>query len=188
MTGPGFRAAVALALLLPGSASAAAPGPQTPIGVRVASAALTENASAWDGQSVTYGGEAVGEAMVRGDHAWLHVNDDAYQARDPGEDRPLAGYNSGQAVWAPAGLARRVRRFGGYGREGDAVLVRGEFHAACGEHGGDMDIHATSLEIVREGRAHPQRLNLGRLGVGLGLLALAAALLLALRRTRYRRG
>jgi hypothetical protein len=154
----------------------AAPGPGTPAGVAVASTALIENASAWDGHSISFAGEAVGEAMARGEHAWLQVNDDTYQVRTLGDDRPLAGYNSGQAIWTPAELARRVRLFGDYRVEGDAVRVSGEFHAACREHGGDMDIHATGLEIVREGHVVTHRLNSRRLGIGLGLLLLAGAL------------
>jgi len=162
----------------------AAPGPGTPAGVRVASAALIENASAWDGRSISFAGEAVGEALLRGDHAWLHVNDDAYQVRNRGDGRPLAGYNSGQAIWVPVELARRVRLFGDYRTEGDAVRVSGEFHAACREHGGDMDIHATGLEIERAGQAVTQRLHGGRLWIGLGLLAFAGALRLLRRRGR----
>jgi len=154
----------------------AAPGPGTPAGVTVASAALIENASTWDGRSISFAGEAVGEAMTRGGQAWLHINDDAYQTRDLEEGRPRAGYNSGQAIWAPAELARRVRRFGDYRNEGDAVRVSGEFHAACRAHGGDMDIHATDLEIVREGHVVAQQLNVTRLWIGLGLLMFAGAL------------
>ena len=154
----------------------AAPGPGTPAGVRVASAALIENASAWDGRSISFAGEAVGETMIREGHAWLQVNDDAYQVSNAGEGRPLAGYNSGQAIWIPLELARRVRLFGNYHNEGDTVRVSGEFHAACREHGGDMDIHATDLEVVREGHAVTHRLNSGRLGIGLVLLAGAGAL------------
>jgi hypothetical protein len=154
----------------------AAPGPGTPAGVAVASAALIENAAAWDGHSISFAGEAVGEAMARGEHAWLQVNDDAYQVRTLDAGRPLAGYNSGQAIWTPAELARRVRLFGDYRNEGDAVRVSGEFHAACREHGGDMDIHATGLEVVSKGHAVMHRPNIGRLGIGLGLLAIAGVL------------
>jgi hypothetical protein len=77
--------------------------------------------------------------------------------------------------------------FGGYRRQGDGVRVTGTFHAACREHGGDMDIHAASLEIVREGHAVTHRLNTRRLGIGLALLALAGALELARRRAGPRR-
>jgi hypothetical protein len=162
----------------------AAPGPDTPAGVTVASAALIENASAWDGRTISFAGEVVGEAMPRGTRAWLQVNDDSYKASNAGDSRALVGYNSGQAVWVPTELARRVRLFGGYQTAGDEVRVSGEFHAACLEHGGDMDIHATNLQLVRAGRAVTPRLNRSRLGLGLGLLALAGALGVLRRRAR----
>ena len=186
MTGRAARGFLLFLLLLAAPVSAAvsprvnpefaAPGPGMPAGVTVASAALIENASAWDGRSISFAGEAVGEAMARGDHAWLHVNDDAYQTRDLEVGRPRAGYNSGQAIWAPAELARRVHLFGGYRNEGDAVRVSGEFHAACREHGGDMDIHATGLEVVREGHAVAQRLHRDRLWIGIVQLIFATVL------------
>ena len=186
MTGRGARGFLLFLLLHAAAAPSAAalrvnpefaaPGPGTNAGVTVASAALIENAPLWDGRIVSFAGEAVGEAMIRGDHAWLHVNDDGYQARKPGEGRPLAGYNTGQAIWVPLEAAHRVRLFGGYRHKGDTVRVTGEFHAACREHGGDMDVHATGLEIVREGHAVTHRLHSGRLGIGLGLLVLAGGL------------
>jgi hypothetical protein len=168
----------------PLSASASGTSP----GVAVASAQLIQDAADWDGRVVTFSGEAIGEPLVRGAQAWLHLNDDAYQTRSTSEaGRQLRGYNSGQAVWVPAGLARRVRTFGGYRREGDSVQVLGTFHAACREHGGDMDIHATSLGIVREGYlvTHPPPAR--RLGLGLALLAIAGALELVRRRAGQRR-
>jgi hypothetical protein len=186
-----FSATVFLSLFAGPAASAPPPVayPSTSVstsgpipGVAVASAALTEDAAAWDGRVVTFSGEAVGEPMVRGDHAWLHLNDDAYQTRAPLEAGCLlGGYNSGQAIWAPAALARRVRTFGGYRREGDSVRVLGTFNAACREHGGDMDIHATSLEIVHEGYVVTHPLHAGRLACGLALLALAGILALVRR-------
>jgi hypothetical protein len=197
MTGRGARGFLLFLLLLAAAAPSAAalrvnpefaaPGPGTTAGTTVASAALIENAAAWDGRGISFAGEAVGEALARGDHAWLYVNDDAYQARDLEAGRPRAGFNSGQAIWLPAELARRVRLFGDYRNEGDAVRVSGEFHAACREHGGDMDIHATGLVVVREGHAVTHRLNSRRLGIGLGLLLLAGALcLLRIRGARMR--
>jgi hypothetical protein len=199
LTGARSAASTALiALMLLAATAAAAPPPADhppiaatadalSIGVAVTSTDLVAVAAAWDRRVIVFSGEAVGEPMVRGSHAWLHINDDAYQTRDlRGAGLRLSGYNSGQAVWAPAPLVRRVSTFGGYRRQGDAVRVFGTFNAACREHGGDMDIHATSLEIVREGHIvtyppHPRRFRLG-----LGLIALAGALALARRRIGQR--
>ena len=36
---------------------------------------LINNAKQYDGKTVNYKGEVIGEVMVRGDYAWLHVND-----------------------------------------------------------------------------------------------------------------
>jgi hypothetical protein len=148
---------------------------------------LIENSAAWDGREVTFSGEVIGEAMPRSGGAWLHLNDDAYQWRNIEEGEPLGGYNSGLAVWVPKASLRPLRFFGDYRHTGDVVLVRGTFHAACREHGGDLDIHATSLEMVREGHPVAHRLNLGRLRIALGLLAVAGFLFALDRRARHRR-
>jgi hypothetical protein len=45
----------------------------TPAGAAVDSAALVENANLWDKRIVTFTGEAIGEAMIRGQMAWIHL-------------------------------------------------------------------------------------------------------------------
>jgi hypothetical protein len=129
------------------------PKDETPAGAAVDSAALVENANLWDKRIVTFTGEAIGEAMIRGQMAWIHLNDDPYMQKNVEEGAALAGYNSGHAIWLPADLARKIRYFGDYSHAGDIVKVTGIFNAASAEHGGDMDVHASSLEIVRVG--HP---------------------------------
>jgi hypothetical protein len=107
----------------------------------------------WNGKAVTFHGEAIGEVMVRGDYAWIHLNDDAYMVKNVEEGAKLGGYNSGVAVWLPAALTKRIDTYGDYQHEGSIVEVKGTFNAACKEHGGDLDIHATSLEVMVLG--HP---------------------------------
>ena len=129
------------------------PGKDTPEGVEVNSASLVDNANAWNGHVITFTGEAIGEAMVRRKIAWIHLNDDAYMWKNIEEGAKLDGYNSGHAVWVSADLAMKIRFFGDFKHEGDVVRIVGTFNAACPRHGGDMDIHASTLEIVRPG--HP---------------------------------
>jgi hypothetical protein len=143
--------------------------------------ALIENAKFWDGRTVEFAGEAIGEAFRRGSAVWIHVNDDAYMWKNIEEGAVLGGYNSGQAVWLPAELAAKIRFFGDYKHEGDVLTVKGVFNAACREHGGDMDIHATELTILRAGHPVAHVVNTGRLLSGLILVAVAA-LVAALRR------
>jgi hypothetical protein len=148
---------------------------------------LVENAREWDGKAVTYTGEAIGEAMRRGTMAWIHLNDDAYMWRNIEEGAALGGYNSGQAVWLTAELAARIRFFGDFKHEGDVVEVTGVFSAACAEHGGDMDIHATTLRIVRPGHAVEHGVDRSRLVAAALMVSLTLIALAAQRHARRRR-
>ena len=49
--------------------------------------------------TVSFTGEAIGEAMRRGTGAWIHLNDDAYGLAETGR---LSGANSGIGVWVDA--------------------------------------------------------------------------------------
>lgn len=124
---------------------------------KYSSETLIEAPKSFDKQTIDFTGEAVGEAMVRNrgtknEGAWIHLNDDAYMYRAIDAGASLSGYNSGMPVWVtPAALTKAIQHFGGYNQNGDVVKIRGEFHAACAAHGGDMDIHATSLQIVNSG-------------------------------------
>lgn len=145
---------------------------------------LVESARAWDGRTVTFTGEAIGEAMRRGTMAWIHLNDDAYMWRNIEEGAALGGYNSGHAVWLAAKLAAEIRFFGDFKHEGDVIEVTGVFNAACPEHGGDMDIHAATLRIVRPGHAVGHTVNRSRLVAAALMLFLTAVAFAAQRYAR----
>lgn len=113
---------------------------------------LVERPAQYDQTTVTFTGEVIGEAMVRGEYAWIHLNDDAYHLANVEEGATLGGYNSGMAVWLPAAETTAIGYFGDYRHEGDVITVEGTFNATCAEHGGDMDIHALSLRVLRAGR------------------------------------
>ncbi|MFC1804347.1 DNA-binding protein [Candidatus Omnitrophota bacterium] len=109
----------------------------------VSSVELIGDAAAFDGKEVVYEGEVIGDIMKRGDHAWVNVRD-------------------GQAsigIWVARHLLKDVRFAGGYKAKGDRVEVRGEFHRACPEHGGDLDIHAKMLRKVSPGRLLQEKVN-----------------------------
>ena len=162
------------------------PTKETPHGSEVDSAALVDNANVWIGRTVSFTGEAIGEQMIRGDMAWIHINDDAYAKRNIEEGAAFAGYNSGHAIWLPAELAHQIRFFGDYRHAGDIVTVTGVFHAADPEHGGDMDIHAKSLTIVRPGHPVIHGIDTRRALLAAGLLAMAGVLYVG-RQTAARR-
>ncbi|HOX31266.1 MAG TPA: hypothetical protein PLB91_02990 [Spirochaetales bacterium] len=101
----------------------------------VSSSQLVEEAKRLDGASISFEGEVIGEAMPRRDGAWINVSDGAYAI----------------GVWLPASELGKVRRFGSYRWKGDRLRVVGSFNRACPEHGGDLDIHARSVEVLEPG-------------------------------------
>lgn len=96
---------------------------------------LIENGKALDGKQVEIRGEAIKESMRRGDYTWINIGD---------------GSNA-MGIWLKNEEADKVKTFGSYKFKGDIVKVSGIFYRACGEHGGDMDIHGESLSIVEKG-------------------------------------
>jgi hypothetical protein len=192
----GRRTARGLAiLLLTGllglTAGCRAAGTPEPSPNESSSSDLVESPKEFDGSDLTFEGEVIGEAMVRGENAWLHINDDAYYVKNVEEGANLGGFNSGMAVWIPADELADVEHYGDYTHEGDIVTVRGVFNAACGEHGGDMDIHATALTVVTPGHVVVDRVRPGKIATAVGLVLAAVALYVLLRSTEqsiaYRR-
>jgi hypothetical protein len=163
------------------------PDDQTPVGMEVASTALVENATAWNGRIISFKGEAVGERMVRGGMAWIHLNDDAYMEKSIEAGAGSEGYNSGQAIWLPSDLAYRIRFFGGYKHQGDLVKITGVFNAACADHGGDMDIHATDLSVVALGHPVAHEIKMPRVVLAASLMLSSVLLFWVRHRVRNRR-
>jgi hypothetical protein len=150
------------------------------------SAQLVEKPKQYNGTTVTFTGEAIGEVMVRGDYAWIHLNDDAYELRNVEEGAKLGGYNSGMAIWVPTELTKQIDTYGDYKHEGSIVQITGTFNAACREHGGDMDIHATTAALIRPGHEVVDVIPSWKVLLALALMALAASLWWFERLTRNR--
>jgi len=143
---------------------------------------LVETPREFDGTEITFQGEAIGEVMVRGDDAWIHLNDDAYMYKNVEEGAELGGYNSGMPVWLSAAEADKLTVVGDYKHEGDIAEIVGTFNAACAQHGGDMDIHATALSVVTPGRPALDPVQPWKIVLALALTIAAAALWFADRR------
>lgn len=126
----------------------------------VSSAELIKNSKKYDGKVVVYRGEVIGDVMIRGNFAWLNVHD---------------GKNA-LGVWAEASQVEDIKFIGGYKAKGDILEVKGIFNRACSEHGGDMDIHAQTIRLIREGykKNHPIQQN--KLIVAVLLAAISAGL------------
>lgn len=106
----------------------------------------------FDGLTVTYIGEVVGDVLQRDGGAWVLVNDDAYAL----EQGPLvagetpAGTNSGLTVWLPTELAALVDEPGEHGVRGDVVEVVGTVRRTDPADGGGLTIRASEGRVLAE--------------------------------------
>jgi len=122
---------------------------------------LVEDALHYDGASIEYVGEVVGDIMARGEYVWLNVNDGS---------RAIG-------IWAEKKLVKNIEKTGSYNYIGDKVKVVGDFHRACPEHGGDLDIHAETISVIEEGHKIEHALNPTKIVVAIILLLAVLALI-----------
>ena len=115
---------------------------------------LIENAKVMDGKTVVVQGEAIGEVLERGNNAWVNIND---------------GTNA-IGIWLKLEDANKIKVFGDYLNIGDKVKVTGVFNRACVEHGGDMDIHAISIEVVENGYPVKEKVPSQKIVIGIILV------------------
>ena len=112
----------------------------------ISSTELISNAKQYDGKTVVYEGEVIGDIMVRGDYVWINVND---------------GQNA-IGIWIEKFKTLDILYTGSYKSKGDWLEITGVFQRACLQHGGDLDIHAQAIRKVRPGRQVIERLNMSK--------------------------
>jgi hypothetical protein len=134
----------------------------------ISSTELINNAREYDGKSVVYVGEAVGDVMVRGDFAWVNIND---------------GENA-IGVWLNKELAGEIQFTGSYHAKGDRLEITGVFQRNCIQHGGDMDIHAQSIRKVSPGRLVGEELDTNKRNFVFILLVVLCLVFIFVRRRR----
>jgi len=96
---------------------------------------LIKNSHEYDNQAIIIEAEVILEVLERDDFAWINVND---------------GSNA-IGVYLPIEMTQELKYFGDYNHVGDTVRIEGIFSRNCEEHGGEIDIHATSLKIIAPG-------------------------------------
>ena len=117
---------------------------------------LLNNAKQYDGKAVNYKGEVIGDVMIRGEYAWLHVNDGTIAI----------------GIWALKTMIRDIRYAGNYHKKGDIVEVLGTFHRSCLEHGGDLDIHASEIKTITPGSLVIRPISRKKVYIGISSLVL----------------
>jgi len=124
------------------------------------------------GEAVVIEGEAIGQALNNGrDHVFVNVLDDA----------------TAVGVYMTEEQSAVITGYGDYKHTGTFVRVTGVLNVACGQHGGDFDIHAVKVSLLKatEGR-EPEPLGF-RLIFAPVALAFGLGQLLLYRRLRGRR-
>lgn len=119
----------------------------------VSSIELINNAKQYDGKTVTYQGEAIGDIMARGEHVWVNLND---------------GYTA-IGVWVRKTDLKDVAYLGSYRAKGDIIKVNGRFNRGCPEHGGDLDIHAREIKKILPGGPSFNKFSKQKFYTGLAL-------------------
>jgi hypothetical protein len=137
-----------------------------PAPLAVGTKELIEGARGLDGSLVVFEGEAIGDPMRRGDHVWVNLLDK----------------DAAMGIYLPLSDLALIRSYGSYRSTGDILRVSGVFNRACPEHGGDMDIHASSVLVVTRGRPSPRPVDRAMLVATPLALLLAGLLFLIWRR------
>lgn len=123
--------------------------------------ALESADAAREGVTVTVQGEAVGEALAApGGRRWIN----------------LYGDGTALGVVVVARDAEAIPAFGEYRRRGATVRVTGILQHGCDEHGGDLDLHATSVTVVDAGEELPHAVRPAKFWLALAALGVALAL------------
>lgn len=105
----------------------------------------------YDKVRVAIKGEVIGDVIKAQGTYWVNINDDVYARKSIAEGSVPRGQNSGIGVALGKDLLKKIEHTGDYFQKGDVVEVQGIFNESCSEHGGEMDIHAESLKIIKEG-------------------------------------
>lgn len=130
---------------------------------------------ALDGAEVRFEGEAIGEEVAAsGDRVWVALS-----------------ATSGQSisVLMDADDAEVIDAYGDYGTTGATVRVRGTYHVACDDHSGELDVHASEVELVAASSESANDVSVRRLETALALAAAGVVLVVSylLLRRRMRR-
>lgn len=138
---------------------------------------LTAANRALDGATVSFSGEAVGDVMnADADHKWVNLL---------GSDGSCIG------VLMDNDMASRVLNVGDYSTTGSTLQVRGIYSIDCGEHQGELDVHALDVRVLDAGGSVDHYVSDADVNIGMQLCFvgfLLLAVFFALRWFFARRG
>ena len=95
-------------------------------------------------------------------HKWLNVL---------GTDGSCIG------VWVDDDMAARISNVGSYSTTGTTIQVRGIYSLDCGDHQGELDVHALTIRVLDAGGPITHYVDDQDIATGLQLCAVAFILL-----------
>jgi len=127
---------------------------------RTSVSALITNPTLFNGRIVQVEGELVGDIIEGRDGFWVNLLDS----------------ETAIGVWCPSAEKSKIRFLGRYKVQGDYVRVIGVFHRQCGQHAGDIDIHANSIDVLQQGYEVSEEIPLEKVffAIFLGIVSLSA--------------
>jgi len=96
--------------------------------------------SVYNEKEILFHGEAIGQIMHRGDYCWLNVMD---------EDGNSLG------CYMPGIFAEDIKFLGRYKIQGDILLLKGVYHSAREEHGGETELEVNDVILLQKGHTLP---------------------------------
>lgn len=124
---------------------------------------LIDGNSVPDGTLVTFYGEAIGEPLDAGNgYKWVNLE---------GSSQLLGVYMTDEQC-------DEIANWGDYGTAGTTVEVTGTFNLTCEEHRGDLDVHASQVEVTATGGETSRAVSPYKFYVGGALIAIGVALML----------
>ena len=126
---------------------------------------LIENSADYNGKSVSITGEAIGECLERGNNAWVNISD---------------GSNA-IGIWMTKEESAMITYYGDYKYTGDTLVITGIFYEGCKEHGGEPDIHCSTLIISHTGEMKSEKIPAVKMILAAGFASLALILYITYR-------
>ncbi|WMJ79366.1 hypothetical protein RBU49_10740 [Clostridium sp. MB40-C1] len=121
---------------------------------------LVENNKSLDGKYITVKGEAIGEPMKRGNHTWINISDGSTSI----------------GIWMENAQAEKVITFGSYKNKGDIIKTKVLFNKSCNEHDGEIDLHASQVQVIENGYAVNHFFSDNRMVLSIALSMITAVL------------
>lgn len=127
---------------------------------------LIEKSKELNGRKLNYKGELVTAILDRGEYSWINLND---------------GSNA-IGVWCKSSSLDGVKFAGDYKNHGDIIEVNGTFNRACSIHNGELDIHADTVRIVKEGHSFTRTIDLKKINFTIALFAFIILIVIIFRK------